>query len=1125
MKLHLDFKIYVLMLLLTLSSLSIQAQSQTVNINVRNAKLKHVFDVIEKQTPYRFSYRTGVVDNRSDVTISKQQATVPTVLNLAFKGRNLKYDIVSSTSIVITRAEQVAVASRPVAEKNFSGYIKDDAGESIIGATIQDKETNAMTITDANGFFTINTQQGNKLTVSYIGFKDKEVLASNNMDVKMSEDTKAIDEIIVVGYGTMKKSDMTGAISSVDVEDLAKRTTTNPAEALQGKISGVNITKAGGNAGAGVQVKIRGVKTFGDNEPLYIIDGFPGDINSVNPQDIQSMEVLKDGAAAAIYGSVAANGVILVTTKNGKKGDLKVDFTSYLNFTSIAKKLDMLNASEYQQVHKMMYNNYNAQFPNKQVTLPAYISSNTGVDTDWQDQVERSGLAQNYMVSLRGGSDKMLYSLSFNHADEKGIFQGNDFRQDNARMKMHTSKGIFDFDANMNFKYTKSYQPQYSIKEMYMISPLVPVYNDQEKYGFGLTNFDGLPNNRNIMADNYYQMANTKTFYTDANIAITANLSKYLTFKTSYSYRGKHDRSVNHAPDYIADMKAKNIYPMNTEISAYGEEQVWDNVLNFNKIYGEHSINAMIGTSLTSSKYTWNSVSVEGKTIIYKVEDGNLVTSEVPAGFLSSDFNTINAGSGGTYSGSGTKWTYNRASFFGRLNYNYANRYLVQLTVRRDGSSKFGANRRWGTFPSLALGWRITEEPFFPKGTPISNLKLRASWGQLGNENALGYYSFLALINTNNTMYQGYVRGNGSSAWTGSIARGLENRDLKWETTDTKNIGVDFGFFNNQLSGSVNYYYNQTHDLLITKELAPSTGIESPVLNVGKMRNTGIEFELNWADKMGDLDYNVGFNLSTVNNKVVELSDPNQVLYGEGLKYGSEHFPTQTRVGKPIGAFYLYQADGIFQSDAEVNSYKNSLGELIQPKAKAGDIRFKDLDGNGVIDENDKAYSGSGIPTLEMNLNLGATWKGVDFSMVVGSAWGNKLYNGNKYFYEAMNSGSNMLKSTLNAWASTNTNTSVPRAVYQDPNGNSRESTRFLEKGDFIRLRQVQLGYTLPTALTSKIYMEKVRFYVSGENLLTITSYDGIDPEFSRNSVLNTGIDKLIYPFTRSFAVGAQISF
>ncbi|MDD3388605.1 MAG: TonB-dependent receptor, partial [Prevotella sp.] len=397
--------------------------------------------------------------------------------------------------------------------------------------------------------------------------------------------------------------------------------------------------------------------------------------------------------------------------------------------------------------------------------------------------------------------------------------------------------------------------------------------------------------------------------------------------------------------------------------------------------------------------------------------------------------------------------------------------------------------------------------------------------GQLGNENALGYYRFLALINTNYTKYQGYVRGNGSSAWTGSIARGLENRDLKWETTDTKNIGVDFGFFNNQLSGSVNYYYNQTRDLLITKELAPSTGIESPVLNVGKMRNAGIEFELNWTDKMGDLDYNVGFNLSTVNNKVVELSDPNQVLYGEGLKYGSEHFPTQTRVGKPIGAFYLYQADGIFQSDAEVNSYKNSLGELIQPKAKAGDIRFKDLDGNGVIDENDKAYSGSGIPTLEMNLNLGATWKGVDFSMVVGSAWGNKLYNGNKYFYEAMNSGSNMLKSTLNAWTSTNTNTSVPRAVYQDPNGNSRESTRFLEKGDFIRLRQVQLGYTLPTALTSKIYMEKVRFYVSGENLLTITSYDGIDPEFSRNSVLNTGIDKLIYPFTRSFAVGAQISF
>lgn len=533
----------------------------------------------------------------------------------------------------------------------------------------------------------------------------------------------------------------------------------------------------------------------------------------------------------------------------------------------------------------------------------------------------------------------------------------------------------------------------------------------------------------------------------------------------------------------------------------------------------------MAGTSMTARKYTWNSVGVEGKTTVYKVEDGKLVTSEIPGGFLDPSFSTVGAGAGGTFDGSGTKWKYNRASFFGRLNYNYNDRYLVQATVRYDGSSKFGKDNRWGCFPSVALGWRISQEEFFPKDIALNNLKFRVSWGRLGNENALGYYDFLALISTYNEMYQGYVKGNGDNAWAGSIARGLENRSLKWETTDTKNIGFDFGFFNSKLTGTLNYYYNQTEDLLITKVLPPSAGMTNPTLNVGKIRNTGFEFELNWGDAIKDFDYNIGFNMSTTKNKVVELSDADQVLQGEGLKYGTEHFPTETRVGKPIGAFYLYRTDGIFQSMDEVNAHVNKDGQLLQPNAQPGDIRFKDLDGNGSIDAGDKEYCGSGIPTLEANLNLSFGYKGFDLSIVLGSAWNFKLYNGNKYFYEGMNSKSNMLKSTLNAWTPDNRNTDVPRAVYQDPNGNMKESDRFLENGDFVRLRQAQLGYTLPKSLMQKFYIEKLRFYVSGENLFTITGYDGIDPEFSRASVLNTGVDKLIYPFTRSFTVGAQLTF
>lgn len=1016
------------------------------------------------------------------------------------------------------------------------GNVVDTSSEPIIGASIVEKGTTNGLITDFNGDFTITVNPQATIVVSYVGYKPQEIPVNGrtSINVILKEDELMLEETVVIGYGTLKKSDMTGAISSVDIDELSKRTTTNPAEALQGKIAGVNIQKSGGNAGSGVQVKIRGVKTFGDNQPLYIIDGFPGDIENVNPQDIASMEVLKDGAAAAIYGSVAANGVIIVTTKNGKKGETKIDFSTYISFTDVAKKLELLNAKEYKQVHKQMYDNWNMYVSDdNKVSLPAYITTDSSIDTDWQDAALRSGLAQNYMVSVRGGSDNAQYSISYNHADEKGIFLGNDFRQDNARAKIRLSKYRFDFDTNLAFRFTDNRQPEYQIKEMYMISPLVPIYDETQPSGYGLTNFNGIPNNRNIMADQHFEKSTNKKYHTNANVALTMNFTPWFNFKTSYNYRGEHQRQTYHAPTYMADERSPREFPYHSETTSYWEEQVFDNVLNFNKTFQKHSINAMVGNSVTNRKYTWNSVAVEGQNTVYKVENGNLVSSQIPAGFLDEYFSTIGAGAGGTFSGDGTKWDYRRVSFFGRLNYNYDNRYLIQATMRYDGSSKFSKDNRWGAFPSVAVGWRISEEAFFPKDIVIDNLKLRASWGQLGNENALGYYDFLALISTYNTKYQGYVKGNGENPWAGSIARGLEHKPLQWETTDTKNIGFDFGLFNSKLYGAINYYYNKTKDLLITKALPPSAGIDNPILNVGKMRNSGFELELNWADKKSDFDYNIGINLSTISNKVLELANTDQVLFGEGVKYGTEHFPTQTRVGKPIGSFYLYKTNGIFQSEEEVNSHINENGNILQESAKPGDIRFVDTNGDGKIDDEDKEYCGSAIPKFEVNLNFATSYKGFDLSAVIGSAWGHKLYNANKYFYEGMNSGSNFIRSSLKAWTPENRNTDVPRAVLQDPNGNLRESDRFLESGNFIRLRQLQIGYTLPKSLLQKVYLEKLRFYISGENLLTWTNYSGIDPEFSRtntdsnpyNSVLSAGIDNLIFPFTRSFTIGAQLTF
>lgn len=628
------------------------------------------------------------------------------------------------------------------------------------------------------------------------------------------------------------------------------------------------------------------------------------------------------------------------------------------------------------------------------------------------------------------------------------------------------------------------------------------------------------------MADYYYQDEAEKTFSTTANVSLGIKITSWLNFKTSYAYRGKHYRYTLHYPDYISNAQQTHLYPYNSESTYYWEEQTIDYILNFNKEFGKHSLNAMIGSSITSTKNTSNGVAVEGFATRYTVDkNGNLVSTNEPSGFLDPSFDTIDAGKGGTYTGEGTKYEYNRASFFGRINYNFDNRYLIQATMRYDGSSKFGKNNRWGCFPSIALGWRISEEKFFPKNTFINNLKFRVSWGRLGNENALGYYDFQALISSYNTYYGGYVQGSGSNPWAGAVAWNMERNDLKWETTDTKNIGFDYAMFNNRLTGSINYYINQTEDLLITKKLSPSAGYQNPILNVGKIRNRGFELELNWNDRIKDFEYGIGFNLSTTHNEVISLADKGQALYCTGLVYGTDYTPAYATEGKPISAFYLYRTDGIFQSDAEAAAYVNANGERLQPNAKAGDIRFKDINGDGVLDENDREYCGTGIPKVEANLNLTAGYKGFDLSLLFGSAWGHKLFNGNRYFYESMQTPGQMLTSVLDAWTPTNTDTDMPRAVLNDPNRNARESDRFLENGNFVRLRQAQLGYTLPTNILKKAYIEKLRFYISGENLFTITKYSGTDPEFSRSSPLDTGIDSYIFPFTRSFTVGAQLTF
>lgn len=1011
----------------------------------------------------------------------------------------------------------------------LTGTVTDTKGETLIGASVLEKGTTNGCITDIDGNFTLTVAPNATIVISYVGYVAQEVPLKGQkvLNVTLKDDTEMLDEVVVVGYGTMKKSDMTGAISSVKSEDLMKRATTSATEALQGKIAGVSVLKSGGNAGASISVKIRGIKTMGDNEPLYIIDGYPGDINTINPQDIESMEILKDGAAAAIYGSVAANGVVIVSTKNGKAGEMKISFNTYMTVNNVAKKFEMLDSEGYLKVHNMMYDNASRKKPGYLTftNSDGSIKNPTGADTDWQDEMLRTGIAQNYYVNVNGGSENANYSISYGHADEKGIFRGNSYIQDNARLKVNARKYIFEFDAGLNFKATQSKQPQYSLKEMYSISPLVPVYDESQEYGYGLTNMSvgdvkmQFPTNRNVMADDHYKNRKDNGYSITGNIGLTMKFAPWLTFKTTYTYDGYYANTKYHRAKYVASAQEPSLYPYNYEANSYWYQQTFENALTFMKDFGKHSVTVMAGSSIIATRKDQSTVDVEGKRTKYEVIDGQLSSSELPNGFFDPNSPTINAGKGGTYTGTGTYYEYNRASFFGRLNYSYASRYLLQVTMRTDGSSKFGKNNRWGTFPSVAVGWRISEEEFFPKNTPISNLKFRASWGRLGSESALGYY-YTPVLSNSNTQWMSYLQGG--NTWTGMSNLYLTNDDLRWETTDTKNIGFDFGLFNNKLSGTINYYYNTTEDLLIEKVMPPSAGIYNPTVNVGKMVNRGFELELNYGDTVNGFDYNIGFNLSTIHNEMLK-ADPNQVLYGSAWK-GSGHFVTQTLKGYPVASFWLYQTNGIFQSDTEAAAYVNSKGERLQPDAEAGDIRFIDTNGDGSIDANDKVYSGSGIPKVEANLSFSGSYKNFDLSLQLGSAWGHKLYNVNRLYYEGMDAGRNYFRSTLNAWTPQNTGSDIPRAVLGDPNQNTRESDRFLENGNFVRLRQLQLGYSLPKTLAKKLFLEKCRLYVSGENLFTITKYSGIDPEFS-SSILDTGVDSFVYPFTRSYVVGLQVTF
>lgn len=1000
-------------------------------------------------------------------------------------------------------------------EITVSGSVTDISdGSALIGITVMEKGTSNGVITDVDGRYSIRVSESAELVFRFVGYLQQTVAVNRQttIDISMSPDIQLLNEIVVVGYGTQKKSDVTGAISKVEGEDLSKVVTPNPTEALQGRVAGVTVTQSSGSPGAGVDVVIRGIGSFGSNQPLYIVDGVQADPYFIDPNNIESIEVLKDVAASAIYGTRAANGVVLITTKEGKSGKAVIDFTSSFSSNTLREEMDLLDAEGYVEVHRRMYENAGQ-------TLPQYVQNPPDVNTDWIDETHRTGSLQLYNLRVSGASGNIDYSISGNLASEKGMLIGSKFNKKGINARVGLTQDKLRVSTSLNYNETYREPHKFSIRETYFISPLIPVLDETKPSGFGYRDGD-IPDHRNPVGEHSIVDRFTEQKYFLGNIDFDYEIVKGLNAKASFAVSNLDTYGFTfHPPFKVRDIddNPQNEYAFVSEYNSQFRRINQQYTLNYSFDVNDHSFGVLAGYQRINEPFQETYVQAEG----YKLDDDG---NRIPAVILDPTFNTLNAFSDGTFSGSGTNAAYSLVSQFGRVNYAYSGRYLFQASVRRDGSSKFGQNNRYGVFPSFALGWKISEEDFMANQNVFDFLKLRYSWGQAGNDSALGYFDYIALIAQGKSQHNGgYVFGNPQTSYIGGIARDLQNNDLQWETNVASNFGVDFAALGFKINGSINYYQSRTEDLLITKEVSPSSGVNNPVVNVGEFENKGFEFELGYKNRDKEFKYGAFATFTTINSEVTKLSNENQVLFGVGLLFGSDHFVNQTRVGYEPGAYFLPVADGIFQNQAEVDAHSVN-GNPIQQFAAPGDIRFVDQNGDGVINADDAVYQGTAIPKFEYSINLSAEYKGFDVNIFLQGVGGNKIYNGNNFRLQGMETGRNFRAETINSWTPENPNTDIPRAVLGDPNRNNRASTRFLQNGDYLRVKTIQIGYSVPASMLENVKINRLRFYVTGQNLFTFTSYDGLDPEVG-GSILSRGIDRNLYPKFKSMIFGVQLQF
>lgn len=966
--------------------------------------------------------------------------------------------------------------------------------EPMIGATVKVKGTGTGTVTDFNGNYTIKVDSKSTLVFSMIGFKTVEQPVGNRttINVSLDDDTNDLNEIVVIGYGVAKKGDLTSSISAIKGDKLEKLSTGNVMNALQGQVNGVQVTGAGG-PGASPRVIIRGVSTINGSDPLYVVDGMPvgTNINFLNQNDIESMQVLKDASASAIYGTRASNGVVLITTKKGSAGVPKFTVTASVGFQTLSKP-DIAGAAEYEKVYNARYTNDGQVSPFK-----------GGASTDWWDEViNKTAIQQNYNLGFSGGNDKLIYSANIGYYRQNSQYKTGYWQKLTARFSM-------EYNFNKYVKAGIDLTPRYEnwdntpslLGAVMGMDPTTPVYRDQSEWDSNPYNHYARSNNNqewNPVASMNRLDAGADEYGLLMTPFISITPIDGLTFRSQFGVNAKFNMADSFTPEFYIDNLEQEQRNHADRTYANNVDWNWTNTLTYLKTFKEkHHLNLMAGYTMEKFQY----YNLYGTS--YNIPSNVETMRYVSAGTADDDASGYNS------------YT-SLISYLGRVMYNYDEKYYLTASIRVDGSSKFSEGNKYATFPAVSAAWRISGEEFMKKQNIVNDLKLRLGWGKVGNQN-IDNSAYLSSIGT-----MRYVLGN--QVVVGSQVSGIGNQKLKWETVEDYNIGIDAAFLQSRLRVTADWFRKTSHDMLMKKDNLLLLGY--PMWNgqmwenVGEMRATGWELGLNWQDRFGDFNYGVGVNLSSVKNKAITLN-------GDYIYTGSHNGDNIIRneAGELISQFYGYTVDGIFQNETEVRSYTNEHGTLMQPNAQPGDFRYKDINHDGTIDENDKSYIGNPFPDLMMGINLNASYKNWDFLAQLYGTFGNDIYNLNKDRYFGTD-GVNVIAGTYDkAWRPDNTNTDVPRLSVNDSNGNhNKPSTFFVENGSYMRLKLLQIGYTLPkNVLGPKM---SARISLSAQNLFTITGYSGMDPETAATgSVTQAGIDWTGYPNPRTFLLGVNLNF